>query len=145
MTLAGPPTLIPRGIEELGCEISYTLDDLPTADVVYALRMQHERMTDSFVPSLREYAINYQINPRRLGPRQLLDAPGPRQPRGRARPRGDRRPELADHRRRWPAGCSSGWRSSTRSSLASDRAPGPVRGIESATDPTPASPIGEPA
>ncbi len=77
VTLAGPPTLIPRGIEELGCEVAYTLDDLGEADVVYALRMQRERMSDSFVPSLREYAINYQINPRRLGARQLLMHPGP--------------------------------------------------------------------
>jgi aspartate carbamoyltransferase catalytic subunit len=77
VTVAGPPTLIPRGIEELGCEVSYTLDGIGGADVIYALRMQRERMSDSFVPSLREYAINYQINPRRLGPRQLLMHPGP--------------------------------------------------------------------
>jgi len=77
VTLAGPPTLIPRGIEEMGCEVTYSLDDLGGADVIYALRMQRERMKDSFVPSLREYAINYQINPRRLGARQLLMHPGP--------------------------------------------------------------------
>jgi aspartate carbamoyltransferase catalytic subunit len=45
--------------------------------VVYALRMQHERMTDSFVPSLREYAAQYQIDGRRLGARQVLMHPGP--------------------------------------------------------------------
>jgi aspartate carbamoyltransferase catalytic subunit len=45
--------------------------------VVYALRMQHERMNDSFLPSLREYAAWYQINGRRLGPRQVLMHPGP--------------------------------------------------------------------
>jgi len=77
VTVAGPPTLIPRGIEELGCRVSYTLDDLDEADVVYALRMQRERMVDAFVPSLREYAITYQLNPRRLGPRQLVMHPGP--------------------------------------------------------------------
>ena len=49
VTVCGPPTLIPRGIEALGCEVAYTLDGLDEADVVYALRMQHERMTDSFV------------------------------------------------------------------------------------------------
>ena len=53
------------------------LDDLGEADVVYALRMQRERMSESFVPSLREYAANYQIDSRRLGPRQLLMHPGP--------------------------------------------------------------------
>ena len=77
VTVCGPPTLIPRGIEALGCEVAYTLDDLGEADVVYALRMQHERMADSFVPSLREYASIYQIDGRRLGPRQVLMHPGP--------------------------------------------------------------------
>ena len=77
VTVAGPPTLIPRGIEQLGCEVRFTLDDIGEADVVYGLRMQRERMNDSFVPSLREYAINYQINSRRLSPRQLVMHPGP--------------------------------------------------------------------
>ena len=77
VTVCGPPTLIPRGIEELGCEIAYTLDGLGEADVVYALRMQRERMSESFVPSIREYAALYQIDTRRLGPRQLLMHPGP--------------------------------------------------------------------
>src|SRR5215211_8751467 len=77
VTVCGPPTLIPRGIEALGCNVSYTLDELGSADVVYALRMQHERMSDSFVPSLREYAAQYQIDGRRLGPTQLLMHPGP--------------------------------------------------------------------
>jgi aspartate carbamoyltransferase catalytic subunit len=77
VTVCGPPTLIPRGIEELGCEVSHSLDRLEEADVVYALRMQHERMSDSFVPSLREYASSFQIDSRRLGPRQLLMHPGP--------------------------------------------------------------------
>jgi aspartate carbamoyltransferase catalytic subunit len=77
VTVCGPPTLIPRNIEALGCDVAYTLDDLSEADVVYALRMQHERMTDSFVPSLREYAACYQIDGRRLGSRQLLMHPGP--------------------------------------------------------------------
>jgi aspartate carbamoyltransferase catalytic subunit len=77
VTVAGPPTLIPRGVEQLGCEVRYTLDELPTADVVYALRMQHERMNDTWVPSLREYAAWYQINGRRLAPHQVLMHPGP--------------------------------------------------------------------
>jgi aspartate carbamoyltransferase catalytic subunit len=77
VTVAGPPTLIPRGFESLGCEVTYTLDGLGEADVVYALRMQQERMTEAFVPSIREYAAKYQISGRRLGPRQLLMHPGP--------------------------------------------------------------------
>jgi aspartate carbamoyltransferase catalytic subunit len=78
VTVCGPPTLIPRGMAEaLGCEVQYTLDRLPEADVVYALRMQHERMKGSFIPSLREYAGVYQIDGRRLGARQVLMHPGP--------------------------------------------------------------------
>jgi aspartate carbamoyltransferase catalytic subunit len=77
VTVCGPPTLIPRAMETLGCEVEYTLDRLPEADVVYALRMQKERMTDSFVPSIREYAAQYQIHGRRLGARQVLMHPGP--------------------------------------------------------------------
>jgi len=78
VTLCGPPTLIPRGAAEaLGVEVAYDLDRLGEADVVYALRMQGERMQESFVPSIREYAARYQIDSRRLGPRQLLMHPGP--------------------------------------------------------------------
>jgi aspartate carbamoyltransferase catalytic subunit len=78
ITLAGPPTLIPRGVAEaLDVEVAYDLDGLSDADVVYALRMQRERMHDSFVPSIREYAARFQIDSRRLGPRQLLMHPGP--------------------------------------------------------------------
>jgi aspartate carbamoyltransferase catalytic subunit len=77
VTVCGPPTLIPRGVESLGCRVRTNLDDLSQADVVYALRMQLERMNGSFVPSLREYAAQYQIDGRRLGPNQLLMHPGP--------------------------------------------------------------------
>jgi aspartate carbamoyltransferase catalytic subunit len=77
VTVCGPPTLIPPGIEALGATVRYTLDDLREADVVYALRMQNERMTDAYVPSLREYVAQYQINGRRLGPRQVVMHPGP--------------------------------------------------------------------
>jgi aspartate carbamoyltransferase catalytic subunit len=77
VTVCGPPTLIPREIEALGCEAAVTLDRLEEADVIYVLRMQKERMHDAFVPSLREYAVRYQINAARLAPGQLLMHPGP--------------------------------------------------------------------
>jgi aspartate carbamoyltransferase catalytic subunit len=77
VTVAGPPTLIPRGIEALGCEVRFTLADLASADVVYALRMQRERMSETWVPSLREYAAWYQINAGRLSARQVVMHPGP--------------------------------------------------------------------
>src|SRR5919204_594259 len=56
---------------------AYGPDGLGEADVVYALRMQRERMRESFVPSIREYAASYQIDGRPLGARQLLMHPGP--------------------------------------------------------------------
>jgi aspartate carbamoyltransferase catalytic subunit len=77
VTVCGPPTLIPREIEALGCEATASLDGLEEAKVVYVLRMQNERMKESFVPSLREYAERYQVNAGRLRPGQLLMHPGP--------------------------------------------------------------------
>jgi aspartate carbamoyltransferase catalytic subunit len=77
VTVCGPPTLIPREVESLGCDVRFSLDGLGDADVIYALRMQNERMSGSFVPSLREYAARYQIDGRRLAPSQLLMHPGP--------------------------------------------------------------------
>jgi len=77
VTVCGPPTLIPREIEVLGCRATATLERLHEADVVYVLRMQRERMHEAFVPSLREYVARYQINTERLSPGQLLMHPGP--------------------------------------------------------------------
>jgi len=78
VTLCGPPTLLPRDIDQaLDCEVSYSLDGIENADVIYALRMQKERMGQSLIPSLREYAAEYQIDSRRLLPRQFLMHPGP--------------------------------------------------------------------
>ncbi len=77
LTVCGPPALIPRGLEQLGCAVTYSLEGMGEADVIYTLRLQHERMQESFVPSLREYAAHFQINSRRLGRKQLLMHPGP--------------------------------------------------------------------
>jgi len=77
VVVAGPPTLVPAALEALGCEVRHTLADIGEADVVYALRLQQERMSESFLPSLREYADSYQIDARRLKPRQMLMHPGP--------------------------------------------------------------------
>jgi aspartate carbamoyltransferase catalytic subunit len=77
LTVCGPPALIPRGLEQLGCSVEHSLDCMAEADVVYALRLQRERMKESFVPSMREYTDRFQIDGRRLGPRQLLMHPGP--------------------------------------------------------------------
>jgi aspartate carbamoyltransferase catalytic subunit len=77
LTVCGPPALIPRGLEQLGCAVTYSLEGMGEADVIYALRLQHERMQESFVPSLREYAAHFQIDSRRLSRKQLLMHPGP--------------------------------------------------------------------
>jgi aspartate carbamoyltransferase catalytic subunit len=78
LTVCGPPALIPRGLgERLGCAVTHSLDDVGEADVVYALRLQRERMAESFVPSIAEYAAHFQIDSRRLGRKQLLMHPGP--------------------------------------------------------------------
>jgi aspartate carbamoyltransferase catalytic subunit len=77
VTVCGPPTLVPREIEALGCQATASLEHLDDADVVYVLRMQNERMRDAYVPSLREYAERYQINAGRLRTGQLLMHPGP--------------------------------------------------------------------
>ena len=77
--LVAPPTLLPRGIEELGCRVSHRIEDIADADVVYALRMQSERMEAgaAFVPSLREYTALYGITPERVRNGQLVMHPGP--------------------------------------------------------------------
>lgn len=57
VTVCGPPTLIPPGIEELGAKVSYNLREaLPEADVVMMLRIQRERLKDCYFPTLREYS-----------------------------------------------------------------------------------------
>ena len=78
-TLVGPPTLIPRGIEAMGCDVSYDIGAIGGADVVYALRMQQERMAPgaAFVPSLREYAARWGITTGRLRAGQVVMHPGP--------------------------------------------------------------------
>jgi aspartate carbamoyltransferase catalytic subunit len=75
----GPPALLPRGFDKLGCELSCDIGAIETADVVYVLRMQSERMSagSNFVPSLREYAARWGITPERLRPGQLVMHPGP--------------------------------------------------------------------
>src|SRR5256886_26067 len=79
VTLVGPPPLLPRGIEAMGCETSTEIDAIGAADVVYVLRMQRERMAEgaNYVPSLREYAERWGVTPERLRPGQKVMHPGP--------------------------------------------------------------------
>jgi len=79
VTLVGPPPLIPRGIEAMGCEVSHEIDAVREADVVYVLRMQKERMQAgaNYVPSLREYTARWGVTPERIRPGQRVMHPGP--------------------------------------------------------------------
>ena len=79
VTLVGPPGLLPRGIEQIGCEISTDIARIRDADVVYVLRMQRERMQEgaNYVPSLREYTALWGVTPDRLRPGQKVMHPGP--------------------------------------------------------------------
>jgi aspartate carbamoyltransferase catalytic subunit len=75
--LVAPPTLLPRGIEALGCSVSHSIEAIADADVVYVLRMQAERMESAYVPSLREYTALYGVTPGRVRPGQVVMHPGP--------------------------------------------------------------------
>ena len=79
--LAGPKTFIPFGVEMLGAVVCPTMDEaVEDADVVMALRIQRERMSDPLIPSSREYAKCYGIS-RTLLEKSRQDAivmhPGP--------------------------------------------------------------------
>jgi len=81
VVVCGPPTLMPKGMERLQCEVTHRLEQaLEGADVVMALRIQRERMQAGCFPSLREYAMVYGVNRERLE-RAAADAivmhPGP--------------------------------------------------------------------
>ncbi|RNL64111.1 aspartate carbamoyltransferase catalytic subunit [Nocardioides marmoriginsengisoli] len=81
VTLVSPPTLLPYGVGTWGVETSYDLDSvLPKADAVMMLRVQRERMNDSYFPSVREYSRRYGLNARRMATLQdhtIVMHPGP--------------------------------------------------------------------
>ena len=79
VTLVGPPPLLPRGVEAMGCETTGDIAAIAAADVVYVLRMQRERMQEgaAYVPSLREYTARWGVTPDRLRPGQKVMHPGP--------------------------------------------------------------------
>ena len=67
IVLSGPPPLIPPEFSDMGVEIEYELDKaVEGADVVMMLRIQRERQTGSYFPSLREYRKFYQLTKKRL-------------------------------------------------------------------------------
>ena len=65
--LVAPPTLLPVGVEHWPAKVSYNLDEvLPEVDAIMMLRVQLERMSDSFFPSAREYSRYFGLNQERL-------------------------------------------------------------------------------
>jgi aspartate carbamoyltransferase catalytic subunit len=67
VTLVAPPTLLPVGVSDWPVKISYDLDEeIPKCDVVMMLRIQLERMNDSFFPSSQEYSKRFGLNSVRL-------------------------------------------------------------------------------
>jgi aspartate carbamoyltransferase catalytic subunit len=79
--VVGPPTLIPPDVERMKVARFTDFDaGLDGADVVMMLRLQTERMTGGFVPSLREYHAFWGLTPERLArakPDALVMHPGP--------------------------------------------------------------------
>jgi aspartate carbamoyltransferase catalytic subunit len=67
VTVAAPPTLLPHAIGSWPCAVSYDLDsELPKSDVVMMLRIQQERMTAAYFPSVREYSRRYGLDAARM-------------------------------------------------------------------------------
>ena len=81
VAVCGPLTLLPLGIDALGVRVFRRVEEaIEWADVLNVLRLQLERMTAGFVPSLREYNRFYGISARRLaraGKELLILHPGP--------------------------------------------------------------------
>ncbi len=79
--VCGPPTMIPPGVEALGCAATFDrAEALDGADVVMMLRIQKERLEEELFPSDREYARAYGLDPdglRRAKPDCLVMHPGP--------------------------------------------------------------------
>jgi len=82
VTVAGPPTLLPPFVAELGCKVAYRLEDaIRDVDVIMVLRLQSERMAGDLIPSVREYARYWGLSLDKLGtharPDVLIMHPGP--------------------------------------------------------------------
>jgi len=81
VSVSGPATMVPVGLEQLGARVCLQPEDaVADADVVMALRIQRERVMDPLIPSLREYATFFGINPKMLKlakPDALIMHPGP--------------------------------------------------------------------
>lgn len=81
VVLVAPPTLLPVGVETWPVEVSYDFDDvISRVDAVMMLRIQLERMNDSYFPNAREYSRYFGLNRQRISqmaPHAIVMHPGP--------------------------------------------------------------------
>lgn len=81
ITLVGPPSLLPEEFKKFGVEIDFNLDHaVKGADVIMMLRIQMERQTKNFFPSIREYRNLYSLSAQRFGRAKknaIIMHPGP--------------------------------------------------------------------
>jgi aspartate carbamoyltransferase catalytic subunit len=67
VTLVAPPTLMPHAVDTWPCRAGYDLDsELRKSDVVMMLRVQQERMTAAYFPTVREYRRRYGLDTSRM-------------------------------------------------------------------------------
>src|SRR5947199_23600 len=67
VTLCGPATLVPRVFEQMGCRVTYNVDEaVADADIINLLRIQHERQRKTMFPGLSEYTSLFGINKARV-------------------------------------------------------------------------------
>lgn len=81
VSVGGPATLIPYGMEQLGCKVFKSVQEaMIDADVVMGLRIQLERQKSGLFPSVREYSRFFGIDEKRMKfakPDALVMHPGP--------------------------------------------------------------------
>src|ERR1700691_5798844 len=81
VTLCGPSTLVPRAFEQMGCRVTYNVEEaIREADIIHLLRIQHERQRKTMFPGIGEYTTLFGLNKVRLAktkPEALIMHPGP--------------------------------------------------------------------
>jgi aspartate carbamoyltransferase catalytic subunit len=81
VTLCGPSTLVPKTFEQMGCRVTYNMEEaIRDADVINLLRIQHERQRKTMFPSINEYTKLFGLDKHRLAmtkPEVLIMHPGP--------------------------------------------------------------------
>ena len=81
VTLCGPSTLVPKVFEQMGCRVTYDVDEaIAGADIINLLRIQHERQRKTMFPGISEYTNLFGLTKARLNrtkPDALIMHPGP--------------------------------------------------------------------